>query len=224
MVSDNHSKRIEFGGTLERDNTEPSYLTHPRHSDRIKIYKILTEVGVMWKSIKGFEGYYEVSDDGRVRSVDRTVKRKGGGTLSYKGRELVPDKTKKGYLKVYLSKNSKKTNKLVHRLVLETFRPVDRMEYKQVNHKDGDKLNNALSNLEWVTNQENHDHALALGLRPLGLKSIPVIQYTMDGKFIAEYPSLEQCAKATGVCKGSRIRDVCIGRRKSAGGFKFKFK
>lgn len=174
-----------------------------------------------WKPVKDFEGLYEVSDKGRVRSVPRTIQRKGGGTMTYKGKVLKPDVTKQGYLKVYLSKNSKKKNCLVHRLVAEAFIPNPK-GYEQVNHKNTDKADNAVSNLEWTTNLQNYVHAEKNGLRPANLRAKRVAQYTLDGKLVAEYESLSRCSKATGI-KDSRIGDVCHGRRHTAHGYKFKF-
>lgn len=175
-----------------------------------------------WKPIKGYEGYYEVSDKGNVRSVDRLVTHKNGTICKYKGCVLKQDITKKGYKKVYLTKDGKKKNYLVHRLVLETFNPVENMDALQVNHKDGNKQNNCLSNLEWCDNYSNYSHALKKGLRPNKLLPKPVAQLTLNGEIIAIYPSISQCSKATGI-KDSRISDVCYGRRKTAKGYKFKF-
>lgn len=100
----------------------------------------------VWKPIKDFEDY-EVSDCGRVRNKD--------------GRTLKPYVNHKGYLKVGLFKSGKCHKKRVHRLVAEAFieNPHD---YPQVNHKDENKKNNRVDNLEWCTNQQNQDYSRML--------------------------------------------------------------
>jgi hypothetical protein len=114
-----------------------------------------------WRSIPEFIGY-EVSSLGRVRSIDRVCGNRPGIT---KGRLLTPFINRRGYLEVIIRKNSKSTAKIVHRLVAKTF--LSNFENKpQVNHIDGNKQNNSLENLEWVTNSQNQKHAYLLGLQP----------------------------------------------------------
>jgi hypothetical protein len=114
-----------------------------------------------WRSIPEFSGY-DVSSLGRVRSTDRfSGKRRG----LVKGKELVQTPNKRGYPEVRLFKNSKSTAKVVHRLVAKAFIPNDENKL-QVNHIDGNKLNNKTSNLEWMNNSENQKHAYSLGLQP----------------------------------------------------------
>ena len=116
-----------------------------------------------WLPVKGYEGLYAVSNKGRVKSIDRKVRRKSDGALvSKRGKYLKGHIIEKGYHQVMLSKNGVRVPKLVHRLVLETFMPVFN-EGLEVNHKDLNKRNNALDNLEWVTPQENTRHAWANG-------------------------------------------------------------
>lgn len=101
-----------------------------------------------WKLVIGFEGSYEVSNLGRIKSLQRwTV-----------GEHIVPIRLWRGYCMVQLWKNNKNYVRRVHRLVALSFIP--NLENKpQVNHKDGNKLNNTLPNLEWMTSSENHQHA-----------------------------------------------------------------
>lgn len=120
-----------------------------------------------WKSIPGYEGLYEVSDQGKFRSLDRTVTRTNGTTVRYKGNLLRLDYGKKdGYPVVHLCKNGKATAYNAHRIVAEVF--IGKVDGKQfINHKDGDKNNCAASNLEWVTASENAEHAYrVLGRKP----------------------------------------------------------
>jgi hypothetical protein len=115
-----------------------------------------------WKDIADFEGY-EVSNLGNVRGKDRFVKRKTG-LCFIKGTKLKQVFNKKGYPEVRFRKKGTHT-RLVHRLVANAFIP-NIYNKPQVNHKDGDKLNNFKNNLEWVTNSENQKHAYKLGLQP----------------------------------------------------------
>ena len=121
----------------------------------------------IWKDICGFEGFYQVSNKGNVRSLPHTVtqKSKGGGThtQSKPGRLLKQNLNTKGYMRVLLHANGVRKHPLVHRLVAEAFLPNPENK-PQVNHKDGVKTNNEASNLEWVDNSYNQKHARTLGL------------------------------------------------------------
>lgn len=117
-----------------------------------------------WKDIEGYEGFYQVSTHGRVKSLDRLVWDEWNQCYrKYKERILRPGKSKRGYMVVVLSKSGETTPVKVHRLVLSSFskNPYNK---PQVNHKDGDKSNNVLSNLEWATCSENMIHAYKNGL------------------------------------------------------------
>jgi len=108
-----------------------------------------------WKSIEGFSGRYQVSNQGRFLSFGRNL---NTPTL------LKIDVMSNGYAKVYLYKNKKRIMHYAHRLVAQHFLPnVDNKP--EVNHKDGNRLNNAVGNLEWSTAKENTQHALTHGLR-----------------------------------------------------------
>lgn len=134
----------------------------------------------IWKSIKGFEGYYEVSNLGRIRSLDRTVIHSKNGTFLYKGKDISLNKISSGYSQVSLTKENKVNRFMVHRLVAENFLEVpndtnikciegeDISEYLsgnrriEVNHIDENKSNNSVENLEWCTRLYN----LKYGSRP----------------------------------------------------------
>lgn len=111
----------------------------------------------IWKDIKGFEDKYQVSNLGRIKSL----KDKNG---KYREKILKQCITQKGYLSIYLSLESKKYTYTIHRLVAQTFIP-NTENKPQVNHIDGNKTNNRVDNLEWVTNQENSNHAWKYGLK-----------------------------------------------------------
>lgn len=106
----------------------------------------------LWKDIKGYEGCYQVSNLGRIKSLDRMTNNQYGEYFM-KGRILKNSIIKdKGYCRVSLNNGNGKISKRVHRLVAEAFipNPENKLE---VNHKDGNKLNNCVSNLEWCTNK-----------------------------------------------------------------------
>jgi len=115
-----------------------------------------------WKEIPSFAGYYEASDLGRIRRKKGETIYKDGRVANFSQTILKPSLTNKGYNRVYLSMNSNKYTKSVHRLVAETF--IDNPESKKtVNHINMNKLDNSVSNLEWMTNKENMRHAFDNG-------------------------------------------------------------
>ena len=111
-----------------------------------------------WRPIEGYEGLYEVSNTGRVRSLDMYVK--GKGYRLHKGKVLSPAKNKNGYLKVNLHCNGKRKTITVHRLVAEAFIP-NSDNLTQVNHRDEDKTNNNVENLEWCDVKYNLSYGTA---------------------------------------------------------------
>ena len=116
----------------------------------------------VWKDVVGFEDYYEVSNTGKVRRKDHITVYKNGARARFSQTILKPSVFKKGYLMVYLSVKSKKKTKSVHRIVAEAFIP--NPENKEtVNHIDCDKTNNHVSNLEWLSNEENIQHSVENG-------------------------------------------------------------
>ena len=115
--------------------------------------------------VQGFEGYYEVSNFGNVRSVDHNVMYKDGRIYKYKGQKIKPTPDKKGYLQVGFNRNGVKTTHRIHSLVAETFIPIPPSEDPlEVNHIDGEKSNNNSENLEWVTSSENTRKGYEIGL------------------------------------------------------------
>jgi len=108
----------------------------------------------MWKRVKGFEDSYEVSSDGCVRTIDRICGKRPGLLKS----KILKQFDSRGYRFVILSKNGSKKNCYVHRLVAQCFIPNPENK-PQVNHKNGVKSDNVLTNLEWSTIQDNHLHS-----------------------------------------------------------------
>lgn len=186
----------------------------------------------VWKDIKGYEGLYKVSNTGKVKSFQRNREK----FLSDKYYE-------NGYLRASLSKNKKKKKVLIHRLVAETFIPNPENK-PEVNHIDGNKRNNNVSNLEWCTRCENVNHAWETGLNEehreklskTAYKTVnkyklweknrkPVIQMDLDGNFIREFGSAQEASEYYGIKRlWNSISACCTGRRKTANGYKWKFK
>lgn len=155
-----------------------------------------------WRDVEGFEGFYAVNELGKVLSKHN------------KGKILNPIKHSRGYLYVNLYSPTKKRRAFVHRLVLESFSPTDNVGL-EVNHIDGNKHNNSLENLEWVTPRENVKHARE---NDLLTQVTPVNQYTLNGKFLNSFPSISKASESTEVGY-SVIRGAIRGTHKSAGGF-----
>lgn len=161
-----------------------------------------------WRDIKGYEGLYQVSNKGRVRSIPRnsTVKNI---------RIIRPAKFAHGYLGVGLNKNGKRASRTVHRLVAETFMPIDNKKL-QVNHIDGDRTNNSLENLEWVTPSYNSWHRNNV----LGVKAPNVIpvECIETGE---KYESFKDAHDKTGVHRVS-LQRFFKGEYKTAGGYRWR--
>lgn len=116
-----------------------------------------------WKPVKGFEKYYEASNTGKIKRKAGLTYYKDGRVARFSETILRPSINHKGYEKVYLSVESKKYSKYVHRLVAQTYIPNPDNKIT-VNHKDCNKRNNAVENLEWLTNTENMRHAFDNGI------------------------------------------------------------
>ena len=199
----------------------------------------------MWKDIKGFEGFYQIKEDGEIRSLDRVVHFKHKDKF-LKGAIKRQQIGTKGYKIVKLYKNKKQYTYSVHKLVAETF--LEKPSYAQcVNHKDGNKLNNNVNNLEWCTYTHNNREAIRLKLRTPNYKDmieahkIKVVMF--DGENIiaikdcsremAEFIKKKYDIQSNVETIARSIRNVCkqneIGfdkvdktkRRKSVYGFKF---
>ena len=140
-----------------------------------------------WKDIKGYEGSYQVSDMGRIKSLERTVTRKNGRKQTIRERILKSDIIHNGYLRVRLYDSSGKIKRfLVHRLVCKAFH--ENPENKPcVNHIDENKTNNKASNLEWCTVEENNNHGThyaKIAKANVKNKSKPLGQYTTNGELV----------------------------------------
>ncbi|MBD5464077.1 MAG: hypothetical protein HDR24_13665 [Lachnospiraceae bacterium] len=178
----------------------------------------------VWKSISGYEGRYEVSNLGRVRSIPRYVD-------NHTGKKLIKEKivsqhiNDRGYVIVSLNKETKRKTYKVHRLVAEAFIE-NHFNKPQVNHIDGDKTNNRVENLEWNDNSENQRHAYRTGLnKPSGKSGKPkrgVMQLDVHGNEIGRFDSIARASVET-TTSASNIGECCRGKRKSANGYKWRY-
>lgn len=185
----------------------------------------------IWKTIEGYTGLYEVSDRGVIRSITHDVMQVNvHGSLmkrTYLGKELKPRKAKNGYYYVHLSRGGLRKTVKNHRMVAETFLP-NPDNKPCVNHIDGNKLNNSVNNLEWVTYLENSEHAWENKLilsPPTGEKS-----YNYKGAIAV----IDNSGQVVDVLVGfkdmkdkgynqSSIWCVMNGRHKKHKGFTFKY-
>lgn len=183
-------------------------------------------------------GSYEVSNYGRVRSIDREVIYNSSvrkpAAHKYKGKLLKPCKDSYGYLVVRVDKKIQK----VHRLVATAFIPNPNNK-PQINHIDGDKTNNRADNLEWCTSSENIIHAYKNGMKEksrkqareladknrkqVGMrKRVCIDQFTMSGEYVKTYPAIFIAAKDNGISSTEIIR-VAQGKKKQTAGYIWRY-
>lgn len=155
----------------------------------------------IWKDIKNYEGLYQCSNFGQIRSLDRYVKEHNGKSQFRKGQIIKPRKNKNGYLQLALNKDSNRKMKYVHIIIAETF--IENKEnLKTVNHKDGNKLNNCVDNLEWVSYSENNKHSykeLKRSKATEGATPKPVYIIDTQDKILKCYNSITDTSKEIGL-------------------------
>lgn len=195
----------------------------------------------IWKPIKNYNDFYEISNYGRVRSLTRTVIFKNGNKRIYNGKILTPKKNDKDeYLRIILH-DSNGVNKTytIHRLVAEAF--IDNPEKLLiVNHIDGNKRNNYYKNLEWCTSQYNNKHAIITGLNHININGIlqnnienmkrialiknnKILKISDCSRHLAEW-MLDNNIVDANIETVSRVaRRVASGNKKSYFGYKFQY-
>lgn len=159
-----------------------------------------------WKDIEGYEGLYQISDTGIVKSLARV--RKTSSFYIQKERFLNNNVKDNGYLYVILCKNGTKKQFFVHRLVANAF-ICNPNEYPIVNHKDENPQNNNVENLEWCTYHYNNNYR-SIGRRRNVKRLKPINQYTSDGEFVKEWQSSRDIHEVLGFNQTS-ITNACSG-------------
>ena len=161
---------------------------------------------IEWKTVQEYD-HYEVNQYGEIRHKDRK-------------KNLVKRPNKAGYEYVNFNIQGHRQNFAVHRIVANAFIP--NPNYKpEINHKDSNKSNNAVFNLEWVDSSENKIHSYKSGKRATQGKAIE--QYSVDGTFLKTWSSATEAALSFGSNNGSAISNCCNGRTKTSMGYKWKF-
>lgn len=184
----------------------------------------------LWKDIKGYEGSYQVSNFGRVRSVTRIVDCTGG-KRTVKGKMLKLFTTRNPYLCVDLRNHQKHKTAYVHRLVAENF-IANPYNYPIINHKDNNPQNNNVNNLEWCTQSYNIKYSYIYGNAkpttgcfkkgniPHNLRKIE--QYDKNGNFLKTYNSIKLAAQSINRTPGA-IQSCLTGNSKTSGGYIWKY-
>lgn len=167
----------------------------------------------VWKDIKGYEGFYKASNLGHIFSVKRNIILKGGINSD-------------GYYTVMLFKNGIGKSYKVHRLIAETF-IFNKKNLPQINHINGNKIDNRVENLEFVTSKENIKHAwehkLAKGkYGKYGNRAVKIIQLDLNNKEIKKYNSIMEAEKQTNISH-TAISNCLKNLSKTSGGFKWKY-
>lgn len=171
----------------------------------------------VWKDVVGYEGLYQVSNLGRIKSLP---KRKGKGNGYIKGEEVLTARVENyGYARVVLSKDGTKKKYQVHRLVAEAFVP-NPDNKNQVNHINCNKADNRAVNLEWCSGSENTIHAYRNGLVMLPTRKVG--QYNLCGTLVRVFDSITEAERETKVRRGN-IWSCCTGKRAKAGNYIWKY-
>ena len=174
-----------------------------------------------WKDIQGYEGLYQISNLGRVKSLAR-YKKNNLGSKSLIGETILKQaKSNRGYLRIHLCKNAHKKAFSVHRLVADAFVP-NPNNFTEVNHKDENKENNYADNLEWCDSNYNinygtHNKRLSI------TKGCVVQAFNQNGDFVMEFHSMGEAQRETGISQQNISR--CVnGKCQTAGGYVWKKK
>lgn len=166
----------------------------------------------LWLDIKNYEGMYQISNYGRIKSfrVDKTGK-------------LLSQRLVRGYNKVSFKINGKNKDYYVHRLVMENFNPIENMDKMEVNHKDENKMNNCLSNLEWLTHREN----LCYGTRGKRAgdkmrENSPLKKKVFCVELELEFESIREAARILGI-PSTNICQCCKHENRTINGYHWRY-
>lgn len=174
----------------------------------------------IWKDIPNFEGLYQASNLGKIKTLEHTTTQKHwqGGTSHrhYKEHIIKGSINSRGYINISLrDKNNKRKSYLAHVIIAKTFLPTINNK-NCVNHKDGNKLNNKVENLEWVNHKENTQHAIKNNL----IKHNNFKMYDKNGKFIKKFDNYNEIEKYLNRNIHSDLIRRCVNKqRKSAYGY-----
>lgn len=177
-------------------------------------------MGEIWKDVPGYEGLYQVSNLGRIKSLPKTIIYKDGRSKSIQCHILKPQGNGNGYLKLTLcNKAHHQKQHYIHRLVAEAFLP-NPMNKPVINHKDENKTNNKASNLEWCTVAYNNTYGTKIA-RQTSKTSLYVGQFTLNLKLIKVWKSAKECGR-NGYSQGN-VSACCRGKYKQAYGYIWKY-
>lgn len=182
----------------------------------------------IWKDIPGYEGLYQVSNCGNVRSLDRIIKCKNGKIRGYPGVLLKQDSTKDGHKRCRLCNQGCDKHFFVHRLVASAFIE-NPNNFPIVNHKDENPSNNSVNNLEWCTGKYNVNYGTSIERRTLHTdyqrirknQRKQVAQYDLEGNLIKIWSSRKECTEAG--FTGTAITRCAQGKRKKHKGYIWKW-
>ena len=166
-----------------------------------------------WEDVPEYEGIYQASTYGRIKNMN--------------GKILKPSRHHSGYAIVSLSKNKKQRSINSHNIISALFLPKWKREYTQINHKDENKFNNRVENLEWCTPKYNSNYGTRNKRTAEARVNHPkiskrVLQFDLDGNCIGDYPSSAEVERRTGYFH-TAINSCCIGKLKTAYGFKWQY-
>lgn len=180
----------------------------------------------IWRDIRGYEGKFQVSNYGRVKSLKRVLTRSNGHKQTINEKILKPSVSNKGYYMVGLDGKTC----TIHRLVAETF-----LDELVVNHKNGIKTDNRIDNLEFVSQKDNTIKAWKMGLCEKTRQALfnrkqksnistskRVVQFDMNGNIIEKFESIRQAERATGISNSNIIR-CCKKIQTQTKGFRFEY-
>lgn len=179
-----------------------------------------------WRDIKGYEGLYQVSNEGRVKTLGRTVTYRTGKIRYFEPKVLSQYYDKDGYCQVSFCINGKNYNKKVHRLVAQAFIP-NPNNYPMVNHKDECKTNNFVENLEWCDCKYNLNYGtnparISERVRNNKYLSKEVVQITLDGNIVRVYPSTREVERELGL-NHTCVSACALSKTRKCGGYKWKY-